>query len=389
MKYQIQDLKDYAAGLEDELREIRRDLHRHPELGFEEFRTTAKIKEFLSALPGIEISDIAMKTGARADMKGTRDDAGTIVLRCDIDALPLQEENRHGFESLEKGKMHGCGHDGHVAVILGAAKILSRFRPERNVRFLFQPAEESDPDGAPEFLDCNVLEGADEAWGFHLNATSDFGNIGWYDGTVMAGGTYFKIEVTGRSVHTAYPDRSVNPAVILSRIAVELDGIKNGIRATRPWSVTLSCIHTGDDSGVATPPDGFMTGRVCFHENEIDDYIRAKIEAITASFCSLYGAEYKITFRNGLPLTYNTPDLGVIVRENAVKFGLPLEQIFPSMGSDDFGYYGKDIPTYYMTFGLRKGADFPIAHTPRFNFDEAILPPAALMMASVALRGEF
>lgn len=386
MLYPVQDLLAASRELEDTLRDIRRDLHRHPELGFEEFRTTAKIKEHLSALSGIEIRDIAMKTGAMADLKGTKPEKGTVVLRCDIDALPLQEENTHGFQSEVPGKMHGCGHDGHVAVILGAAMLLSKFRPERNVRFLFQPAEESSPDGAPPFLACNVLEGVDEAWGFHLNATSDFGNVGWYDGTVMAGGTYFKITVKGKSVHTAYPDRSVNPAVILSRIAVELDGIKNSIRATRPWSITLSCIQTGNDSGVATPEDGFLTGRVCFHENEIDEHIRAKIRAITKAFCDLYGAEFDIIFRNGLPLTYNTPDLGGIVRDNAKAFGLPLEQIFPSMGSDDFGYYGKDIPTYYMTFGLRKGADFPIAHTPHFNFDEAILPPSALMMASIALR---
>ncbi len=386
MIYDPSEILAEAKRLEPVLRDIRRDLHRHPELGFEEFRTTAKIKEHLSALPGVEIKPIAMKTGVMADLPGTKPEKGTVALRCDIDALPLQEENTHGFQSEEPGKMHGCGHDGHVAVNLGAAMLLSKFRPERNVRFLFQPAEESDPDGAPEFLSCGVLDGVDEAWGFHLNATSDFGNVGWYDGTVMAGGTYFKIKVTGKSVHTAYPDRSVNPAVILSRIAVELDGIKNGIRATRPWSITLSCIETGNDSGVATPEDGFLTGRVCFHENEIDTYIRDKITAISNAFCTLYGATCKITFRNGLPLTFNTPGLGEAVRSNAKALGLPLEQIFPSMGSDDFGYYGKDIPTYYMTFGLRTGPDFPIAHTPHFNFDEAILPPSAAMFASVALR---
>ncbi len=386
MIYPTNELMNAAKELEEPLREIRRDLHRHPELGFEEFRTTAKIKEHLSRMEGVEIGELAMKTGVRAEIAGTNPDSGTIALRCDIDALPIQEENTHGFQSEVPGKMHGCGHDGHVAVILGAAKLLSRFRPRRNVRLLFQPAEESNPDGAPDFLACGVLDGVDEAWGFHLNATSDFGNVGWYDGTVMAGGTYFKITVDGKSAHTAYPDRGINPAVVMSRIAVELDGIKQGIRATRPWSITISCIHTGDDMGVATPATGFMTGRVCFHEKEIDEYIRGKIKDIAQAFCTLYGATCRIEFRNGLPLTYNTPELGGVVRDNARAFGLPLEQIYPSMGSDDFGYYGRDIPTYYMTFGLRTSPDFPIAHTPRFNFDEAILPTGALMMASVALR---
>ena len=386
MLYNPSDILSEAKRLEPVLRDIRRDLHRHPELGFQEFRTTAKIKEHLSALPGVEIKPLAMETGVMADLPGTKPEKGTVALRCDIDALPLQEENTHGFQSEEPGKMHGCGHDGHVAVNLGAAMLLSKFRPERNVRFLFQPAEECNPDGAPPFLACGVLDGVDEAWGFHLNATSDFGNVGWYDGTVMAGGTYFKITVHGKSVHTAYPDRSVNPAVILSRIAVEFDGIKNGIRATRPWSITLSCIETGEDSGVATPKDGFLTGRVCFHEDEIDAYIRDRISAIAKAYCDLYGATCDILFRPGLPLTYNTPELGGIVRDHARAFGLPLEQIFPSMGSDDFGYYGRTVPTYYMTFGLRTGPDFPIAHTPRFNFDEAILPPSAAMFASIPLR---
>ena len=386
MKYPTDQLLASAKELEEPLRAIRRDLHRHPELGFEEFRTTALIKERLAALPGVVLRDIAMKTGAVADIAGTDPSRGTVALRCDIDALPLQEENTHGYQSEVPGKMHGCGHDGHVAVLLGAATLLSKFRPERNVRLLFQPAEESTPDGAPDFLACGVLDGVDEAWGFHLNATSDFGNVGWYDGTVMAGSTYFKITVRGKSVHTAYPDRGANPAVILSRIAVELDGIKQGIRATRPWSITLTSIQTGGEDIVATPPEGVMTGRVCFHEDEIDEYIRHRISAAAKAFCDIYGATCEVYFETGFPLTYNTPDLGGIVRDNARAFGFPLEQIFPSMGSDDFGYYGRDIPTYYMTFGLRTCPEFHIAHTPRFDFDESILPTGALMMASVALR---
>lgn len=387
MIYPATQLLASARRLEGKLREIRRDLHRHPELAFEEFRTTGKIKEVLSTLPNVALRDIAMRTGVCADIAGSSPDGKAIALRCDIDALPIQEENTHGFQSETQGRMHACGHDGHVAVLLGAAMLLSEFRPRRDVRLLFQPAEESTPDGAPDFLACNVLDGVSEAWGFHLNATSDFGNVGWCDGTVMAGSTSFRLTVKGKSVHTAYPEHSVNPAVILGRIAVELDGIGNGIRATRPWSVTVTSIQTGEEGAVATPPDGMITGRIAFHEKEIDDFIRARIAAIAKSFCDLYGASFDLAFEDGFPLTFNTPDLGEIVRGNARAFGLPLERIFPSMGSDDFGYYGRDIPTYYMTFGLRTGPDFPIAHTSRFNFDEAILPTGALMMASVALRG--
>ncbi len=373
-----------AAKIADVLRDVRRDLHRHPELGFEEVRTTARIKEILSSVPGVEVKPIAMRTGVVAELPGTDPAQGTVALRCDIDALPIREANTHGYVSETPGKMHACGHDGHVAVNLGAAMILSAIRPRRTVRFLFQPAEETTPDGAPEFLACGALDGVDEAWGFHLNATSDFGNVGWYDGTVMAGGTRFEIFVKGRSVHGSYPEEAVNPAVILSRVAVEIDGLKSLVRATRPYSLTLLKLQAGDQT-VATPHEGLLVGRIGYHEKAVDELLREKIRMVAESTAAVFGGRAEVKYTDLLPLTYNTPELGEVVRANARALGLPLEQIFPSMGSDDFGYYGARIPTYYMTFGIRKGAEFPIAHTPRFDFDEAILPPAAAMFASVAM----
>ncbi|MCQ2388441.1 MAG: M20 family metallopeptidase [Kiritimatiellae bacterium] len=386
MDYDKDAFLEYADEIAPRLTEIRRDLHRHPELGFEEFRTTARIKEELAKLPGVEVKPIAMKTGVMAELKGSRPGAGTIALRCDIDALPICEEKPadHAYKSEVPGKMHACGHDGHVATNLGAAMMLAKFRPEKNVRFLFQPAEETTPDGAPEFLACGVLDGVDEAWGFHLNATSDFGNVGWYDGTVMAGGTRFEIFVKGKSVHGSYPEEAVNPAVILSRVAVQIDGLKSMVRATRPYSLTLLKLQAGDQT-VATPHEGLLAGRIGFHEKAVDALLRGKIKAMAESTAEIFGGKAEVKFTDLLPLTYNDPRLGDRARASGRKFGFPLEQIFPSMGSDDFGYYGREIPTYYLTFGIRKGADFPIAHTPAFDFDEAILPRAAAVFASLAL----
>ena len=388
LAYPPAEILAYAKTLEPRLTEIRRDLHRHPELGFKEFRTTAKIKEVLSSLPGIEILPLKMETGVVAELKGTDPSKGTVALRCDIDALPIQEDKpaTHTYKSKVPDVMHACGHDGHVTINLGAAMLLSKFRPERTVRLLFQPAEETARSGALEFLACDVLKGVDEAWGFHLNATSDFGNVGWYDGTVMSGELVFTINVKGKSVHYSYPDCSVNPIVILSRISAELTGIKETIRATRPWEITLRALHSGDPKKTVTPPDGYLKASVFYHENEVRDFIRSKVEAITKSYCELYGATYEIDWKQGLDATYNEPKLGPVVRENAVALGLPLEHIFASMGGDDFGYYAQRLPAYYMTFGIRKGADFPLAHTAKFDFDEAVLPSAAAMFASCALR---
>lgn len=385
MQYPAQDILNEAKALEDTLRELRRDFHRHPELGFEEVWTTAKIKEVLAAIPDIVIKEIPCKTGVIAELPGREPASGTIGLRCDIDALSIEELNTHGYESLTKGLMHACGHDGHIAINLGAAMLLSKFRPRKNVRFLFQPAEETTPDGAPDFIAAKALEGLESVWGFHINATSDFGNIGYYDGTVMAGGTGFIINVTGKSGHQVYPESCINPVDVLCKIAIGLEAIKSTIRGTRSYLVVPCSINSGSLMNPAIPGTGSMSGRIAFHEKAIDLHVRERITAIAESVGALYGAKVEVEFEDHLPLTYNHPELGSIVRDNAKEFGFALEQIFPSMGSDDFGYYADLIPAYYMTFGIRKGENFPIAHTQIFDFDEAILPIAAAQFASCAL----
>jgi metal-dependent amidase/aminoacylase/carboxypeptidase family protein len=226
-------------------------------------------------------------------------------------------------------------------------------------------------------------------WGFHINATSDFGNVGWYDGIVMAGGYTLDIKVHGKSVHTAYPEMSVNPIVILSRVAVAVDGLKQMIRATRPYSVSLMHMDCPNVAHSASPAEGRLIIKTRYHEPEVNKLLVSKIRAIVKSFCDLYGATFEIAEEQGLEPTYNHESMGPLVRENAAALGLPVEHIFASMGGDDFGCYGWDVPAYYMTFGLRKGENFHIAHTSKFEWDEAILPPASAMFASCALRKEY
>ena len=387
--YPPADILLYAKSLEAELREMHRDFHRHPEIGFEEVWTTAKIKEVLKGIPGIEISEIPLRTGVVAELKGTKPELGMIGLRCDIDALPIMEETRHEYKSLTPGKMHACGHDGHMTINLGAAKILSKFRPEHSVRFIFQPAEEIIPSGAPAMIKAGAADGLKMIWGFHINATSDFGNVGWYDGIVMAGGYTLDIRAHGKSVHTAYPEMSVNPIVILSRVAVAVDGLKQTIRATRPYSVSLMHMDCPNVAHSASPAEGRLILKTRYHEPEVNVQLVAKIKAIVKSYCDLYGATYDIVEEQGLDPTHNLEAMGPLVRENAAALGLPLEHISASMGGDDFGCYSWKVPAYYMTFGLRKGANFHVAHTSKFEWDEAILPPAAAMFASCALRREY
>ena len=386
--YPSEEILSYAKTLEPKLTEIRRDLHRHPELGFKEFRTTAKIKEVLSSLPGVEILPLKMETGVVAELKGTDPAKGTIGLRCDIDALPIQEDKpeTHTYKSEVPGVMHACGHDGHVTINLGAAMILSKFRPEHSVRFIFQPAEETWPCGAPKMIEEGVADGLKMIWGFHINATSDFGNVGWYDGIVMAGGYSLDIRVKGKSAHTAYPEYSVNPIVILSRVAVAIDGLKQTIRATQPYTVSMMRMDCPPVAPSASPETGRLVVKTRYHEPEVNVHLVKKIKEIVKAQCDIYGATFEVIENQGLEPTYNLPEMGPIVRENAAALGLPLEHIFASMGGDDFGYYGWKVPAYYMTFGLRTSPDFPIAHTAKFDWDEKVLPGSAAMFASCALR---
>lgn len=389
--YPADEILAYAKSRASRLTELRRELHRHPEVAWEEVWTTAKIKEVLATLSGVEIWEIPLKTGVVAELKGTRPELGTIGLRCDIDALPIQEEKpaSHAYRSEIPGKSHACGHDGHIAVNLGAAMILAKFRPARTVRFIFQPAEETIPCGAPEMIRAGAVEGLEMVWGFHLNATSDFGNVGWYDGIVMAGGDTLAIRVKGKSAHTAYPECAVNPIAVLSRVVVAIDGLKQQVRATRPYSVSSLSLTCASATSAATPAEGRLVVKTRYHEPEVNELLKRKIREIVKAQCDLFGATFEIAEERGLQPTRNCADMGPLARENAAALGLPLEHIFASMGGDDFGFYGWKVPAYYLTFGIRTSPDFPVAHTAAFDFDERILPTAAAMFASCALRRDY
>jgi len=385
MKYPASEIFAEAKRMEPVFRDMRREFHRHPELGFQEIWTTKRIKEILGTIPGVKLLALNMETGVVAELPGLDPGLGTIGLRCDIDGLPITEKNTHDFVSEIPGQMHACGHDGHITTVLGAAMLLSKFRPDHTVRFLFQPAEESDPDGAPPFIAAGALDGLQEVWGFHLNATSDFGNIGCYDGAVMAGGTGFSIKVHGKSGHQVYPEFCVNAVDVLSKIAVGLEAIKSTIRATRPYSITCCSISAGEGWNPLLPGEGSLNGRFAFLEKAIDAHLREKVTAVAEGICKMYGATCDIEFVDHFQITYNDLTMGETVRKNAAEFGFRLEEIFPSMGSDDFSCYNAKAKAYYMTFGIRKGADFPIAHTSCFNYDEAIFPIACAQFASCAL----
>ncbi len=375
-----------ALGLTERLRTIRRDLHRHPELGFQEYRTTEKIREALSTVPGIRFLELQdCPTGVIAELPG--ESGKTVALRADIDALAISEANTHSYVSENPGVMHACGHDGHVAVLLGAAFLLGNQRMRPNtVRFLFQPAEEIVPSGAPVFLRAGALDGAEAVFGFHLNATSDFGKLGFYDGAVMAGGIAFRITVHGKGGHSAYPEKCVNPIFAACDIVSSLARIRDAIHPVYPCNIVPVRI-VADEYDNKIPDTAVVEGRMKYLAHEAREIFCREIVPVVEGCALKNHAKCDLELIPKYPVSWNTPDLGRnVVLPSAEELGLETVRIEPSMGSDDFGYYAEKIPAYYMTFGIRKGADFPIAHTAHFDFDEEILPLGAAQLCACALN---
>lgn len=389
MKYTAEQIKEEAEKIAPRLKELRRWFHRHPELGFEEVETTRKIREVLSGIPGVNITDLSLKcgTGVVAELPGTVGKK-TVGLRCDIDALPMTEENTHCYVSETPGKMHACGHDGHITLLLGAAMILSKLRPEHNVRFLFQPAEETAVPGAVEFISIGSLKGLCAVYGSHLNATSPFGKVGYCHGPVMAGGVTFHLHIRGKGGHSAYPECCHNPIFTAARICTDLPGLRDSFHGSFPCVIVPTVLHS-EDMPSKIPEKAELLVRCKYLRREVRPILIERMQEIVKAADLANRTETKVEWNDEFPITVNDPKLGEKVVLKAAEFlGFPITEIVPSMGSDDFGYYTDHVPSYYMTFGLSTGPDFPIAHTSRFDFDEAVLPVASAQYAACALLTE-
>lgn len=389
MKPLAAEILTMAYGLNDELTNIRRDLHTYPELGFEETRTAQKIAEYLSKLDGVVVETGIGKTGVTGVLK-CKKDAPTVALRADMDALPMQEENDVPYQSKIKDVMHACGHDGHVAILLGAASILSTLRDQlsTHVKFIFQPAEESSLGGAQVMIKDKVLEKdkVTAIYGFHINATSDFGQVGVLEGPVMAGVVRFTIVVHGKAGHSAYPESCVDPILVVNNIYNALQTIHNNIHAADACLISVSAIHAGSKSGI--PEKAEMSGVVSALDKNVEKVVLKRMQEIVTYVGQAFHAECSINFEETYLPTFNSPELCDVIRKAAVDLTFPVTKIKPSMGSDDFSYFLDKIPGAYMTFGIRKGDDFPIAHTTHFDFDETILSIGAAMLAKCILLSE-
>jgi amidohydrolase len=380
------------SQLHDELIELRRDFHRHPELGYEEYRTASKVASYLEQC-GLEVRRIA-KTGVVGLLRGT-DPRPTLMLRADMDALPVQEEADVPYRSLVPGKMHGCGHDGHTAMLLIAAKVLSqlRNRPPGNIKFVFEPNEENV--GALAMIEEGVLEDppVEACLGLHLWISMDTGKISITSGPVMAGMDHFEVIVKGQGGHTASPQLSVDPIIASANLIQSVQIIQTReIDVFKPTVIMFGRIQGGTASNVVADRVTLSgTIRYLYNGDErSEENPKERFRRIVTEICRAYRTEVEVSFPFGHPALINDPSLAAIVEETAVQVLGGQENVLPhaSMAGEDFSEFASRRPSAFYFVGCGnpgKGTRFPLHH-PRFNIDEDALTIGVEMHVRTALR---
>lgn len=375
----------------------RRDLHRHPELGFQEHRTAGIVAERLRAA-GYEVRTGVAQTGVIGTLRGTGD-GPTLLLRADMDALPIDEETTHGFPSTIPGVMHACGHDAHVAIGLAVAERLARGR-ERwpgTVRYMFQPAEEG-LGGAEGMIEEGVLEGVDAALGLHVWLGLPSGLIGVVAGPQMAGAVEFELTVRGRGGHGAMPHETIDAVHAASQVIVALQSVvSRTVSPLEPAVVTMASFHAGSAHNVIAET-AHLRGTARAFDPALLESLPGRIEQVIAGVCAAAGATYEFEARIEAMPTVNDPRMAEIVRREAERIvGAGRVRTDPNvrtMAAEDFGDVLARVPgCYFFVGGTNEGRGIVHPHhSPRFDLCEECMPVAVEVMEAAALaylRGGF
>jgi amidohydrolase len=382
------DFKREAEALFNELVRVRRDLHRHPELGFQEARTAGIVTETLTNL-GLEVQAGVGQTGVVALLEGARP-GPTVLLRFDMDALPIQEESQHDYASTNPGVMHACGHDGHVAMGLGLARLFARRQSEMagSIKFLFQPAEEG-LGGALAVLAEGALENPrpDVALAMHLWAPVPLGQARVVEGPAMASSSVFTITVEGRGGHGAAPHLANDPILAAAQIVVALQSIVS--RNTNPHtSVVLSigAFMAGTTFNVI-PERAVLKGTVRSYDKGTHRMVYRRILEMATHTATAYGCRASLETVAIVAAVNNALEPTAVVREAAERV-LGAENILEhrTMAAEDMGFILDEIPGCYFFIGCNNGpaTQYP-HHHPRFDFDErAMINGVAIMAEATA-----
>ena len=381
-------LKEKIAGMRDWLIEIRRTIHSHPELGFEEVETSKLISAWLERF-GLDVKKGVAKTGVVGLLRGG-ESGKTVALRADMDALPIDEATGVPYASKIKGKMHACGHDAHVTILLGVAKFFSSIRDQvkGNIKWIFQPGEEGFAGGRmmveEGVLDDPKVEGVFAAHVFPFLST---GKVGITEGEAMASSDKFTLRIIGKGGHGAYPHVTRDPILAAGHVITQIQSIvSRNVNPLDSAVVSFGAVHGGRAYNVI-PDEVELSGTVRSLNPQVREELKSRIEQITRGVVLSLGMDYRYEFEYGYPVLINDPQMSrLVISACSKEIGKEnMEILPPSMGAEDFAYYLEKCPGAIFRLGVRneeKGLIQP-HHSALFDIDEEVLPFGVEMFVRV------
>ena len=387
-----QGLFDRLRAMHPELTAFRRDLHAHPELGFEETRTAARVAEALRACGVDEVHTGIGKTGVVGVIHGQRGRSGRMIgLRADMDALPMHEENDFAWRSGSHGLMHACGHDGHTTMLIGAARALAATRRfDGSAVLIFQPGEEGHA-GAKAMIDDGLFDrfNVESVYAMHNWPSLAPGIIGVNPGPMMAAADLIEITINGRGGHGAHPYLTIDPVLVAAHIITAAQSlVSRNVSPIDNAVVSLCSMQAGSlDAFSVIPRQARLVGTVRSFKREVQDMLEDRLGRLVESVAIGFGATATLKYTRSYPATINTPrearfagDVAAsLVGEDHVIRDLP-----PSMGAEDFSYMLQVKPGAYLRIGQGEGGCF--LHNTRYDFNDEILPLGATFLAALAVQ---
>jgi amidohydrolase len=387
----MDNVLERAKALEDQIIAWRRDFHRHPELGFREFRTAGVIAETLRGM-GIEVTTGVGRTGV-VGVIGDADRGPVIGIRADMDALPIHEATDAPYASQNAGVMHACGHDAHSAILLGVARLLNELpnRPAGQIRLFFQPCEEMADDegksGAQRMMDDGIMNGVDRVIALHVASELPAGKIVVEPGFTSANVDNFFATITGKGCHAASPHFGIDPIYILAQVINALHGIRSRrISPARPMILSLGSVHGGAAENVI-PNEVTLAGTLRSYDDDTREALWREVE-MALGVARALGGDFRLKIDKGCPSIVNDERVVGTIRDAAANLIAPDVLIHdePSLGGEDFSFMTRAAPGAMFLLGAKKDEIDRPHHNPLFDLNESSFHIGAAVLAETALR---